>query len=265
MECIGKKDITWRSRDGRTGTATVRCGSCVPCLLRNSNEWAFRCALEYSLCDVACCLTLTVDEEHIDIFSEGVNRREIQLFLKRVRRSHPVRYFGCGEYGSLYGRPHYHVILFGWMPEDKRYFKRSKTGLPIYVSAELSKLWTYGFATIEDFNESTAVYCSKYLNKIKPPLPGKTPPFTFMSLKPSIGILALKYEDFERGYIYHKGVKRVIPRSFYLSLKRKGIEFPELSESRLAYVESLDDDELFLSEVDSSRKVENLLDKLRFL
>lgn len=265
MECYGKKNITWRSLDGRTGAATVRCCSCIPCLLKIANDWQFRCYLESTLHDEACCLTLTINEEHIADYPEGVTRRAVQLFLKRVRKAHPVRYFGCGEYGSLKGRPHYHVILFGWMPSDKRFFKFSPTGHPIYVSNELSSYWTDGFATIEDFSEESAFYCSKYLNKIKPPVEGKNAPFTFMSLKPSIGILALKESDFERGYIYHKGRKCVIPRSYYQSLKRQGIEFPELAEQRAEYVQSLDDDEIFLAELNSVRKKDILLDKLHFL
>lgn len=265
MECTGKKHITWRSTDGRTGVSDVRCCRCVSCLLKIANDWAFRCYLESTLHDEACCLTLTIDEDHISEFPAGVCRREIQLFLKRVRRKHPVRYFGCAEYGSLRGRPHYHVILFGWNPADKLFFKRSPTGRPIYVSKELSSFWKHGFATIEDFSEEAAFYCSKYLNKIKPVSDGKTPPFTFMSLKPSIGSLALSVADLERGYLYHKGRKCVIPRSYYQSLKRKGVEFPELSQKRAEYVLALDDDELYLNEVNSLRKAEILLDKLYFL
>lgn len=55
-----------------------------------------------------------------------LNRRDLQLFFKRLRKAHdpvqkvyghplfgyPIKYFAVGEYGDRYQRPHYHVILY---------------------------------------------------------------------------------------------------------------------------------------------------------
>lgn len=58
-------------------------------------------------------LTLTYNEEHRP---GEVKKEEVQNYVKRLRRYiEPAKcmYFACGEYGSKYGREHYHAILFG--------------------------------------------------------------------------------------------------------------------------------------------------------
>ncbi len=200
----------------------VRCGHCVACQVAYSSDWAFRCELEMTLHKKNTCVTLTYDDEHLPENGELV-KRDYQLFLKRLRKYfYPwtFRYFGCGEYGSKKGRCHFHIILFGVDFKDKVFFKTSKSGLPVYNSHDLSLLWKKGFATIGDVSRETSFYTAKYLSKLRTPN-GKIPPFCFMSLKPSIGFNYFTTEDFERGYIYFKGQKRFIPRSYYLSLKRK--------------------------------------------
>lgn len=267
MECVARKEIFYRSKDGsKQGKALVRCGKCLPCVLSTANEWSLRCVLEGRLHDECCCLTLTIDDEHMPEFTDETYRPMITKFLKRLRRLYPCRYFGCFEYGSQKGRPHYHVIIFGWRPADAKYFKQSDGG-KVYVSAELSRLWPYGFATIGDFDDRTGAYCSKYINKIKPPVLDKKAPFSIMSLKPSIGFFGVSQTELESGYVYYKGIRRSIPRSFYQTLKRQGIEFPELDARRAKNVEERydDDDEIYMEQLKSSVYSENMLDKLHIL
>ena len=50
-------------------------------------------------------------------------KRDLQLFLKRLRKKlvktygkdkkFRIRFIGCGEYGGTFGRPHYHLVIFG--------------------------------------------------------------------------------------------------------------------------------------------------------
>lgn len=59
----------------------------------------------------------------------GLYYRDVQLFFKRLRKAQvsygkrrnvkvvPIRYYGVGEYGEEYYRPHYHVILFNAVEE----------------------------------------------------------------------------------------------------------------------------------------------------
>ena len=90
------------------------CGRCMGCRLERARQWAMRCVHESFLYEKNCFLTLTYADDHLP--SDGsVNRRVLQLFLKRLRRAYPdavIRYFGCGEYGEELGRPHYHLCIF---------------------------------------------------------------------------------------------------------------------------------------------------------
>ena len=133
---------------------------------RYSADWALRCQMELRLHSESCCVTLTYDEEHCP---EELSRKDTQDFLKRLRKRFPdkrIRYFGCGEYGSKRGRPHFHIILFGINFADKKYFKMSDKNQKVYISKFLSSLWTFGFATIGDVSHETCFYTAKYLGTI---------------------------------------------------------------------------------------------------
>ena len=43
--------------------------------------------------------------------------------MKRLRKKYgsKIRFFQCGEYGELYGRPHYHACLLNFDFPDKEY------------------------------------------------------------------------------------------------------------------------------------------------
>lgn len=142
------------ARYGKCNILPLPCGKCLACKLSKAREWAVRCVLEASQYEENCFVTLTYDDAHLP--SDGkVHRKDLQDFLKRLRKKHEVRYFGCGEYGSMGNRPHYHLILFGWFPTDW------KNGL----SKELSALWPYGFNSVDDCNFRTCDYVARYTTK----------------------------------------------------------------------------------------------------
>ena len=99
-------------------------------------------------------VTLTFSDEHLP---EGghVVKELLDTFIDslraRLRRNFgiQVRYFGCGEYGTQFGRPHYHLLLFGYDFPDKLKF-RKHCGVWYYISEMLQKLWPYGFSLIGD-------------------------------------------------------------------------------------------------------------------
>ena len=101
----------------------VPCRMCMECRLNYTREWAMRICNEANSYDNNCFLTLTFNDEHLPN-DNSIHKRDLQLFVKRLRKAlvgKKIRYFGCGEYGGKFGRPHYHIIIFNWYPEDAFY------------------------------------------------------------------------------------------------------------------------------------------------
>lgn len=122
------------------------CGSCVGCQLSRARSWAVRCSLELSIHSRCCFVTLTYRDADLP---PTLSRHHLSLFRRALAKRVPgVRYFGCGEYGDWFGRPHYHALLFG--TEDEQAVVDS---------------WGRGFATAAPVNPAriayTAGYCAK--------------------------------------------------------------------------------------------------------
>lgn len=98
----------------------VPCGRCPQCYKRRISGWSFRLMQEDKRSDSSLFLTFTYDTKHVPITSNGfmgLSKRDVQLFIKRLRKAHtkkskPIRYYAAGEYGGKTNRPHYHIILF---------------------------------------------------------------------------------------------------------------------------------------------------------
>lgn len=92
---------------------SVPCGKCFECANKKRADWTFRLKEELQTADSAYFITLTYNDENV----KNLNKREIQLFLKRLRKAQAklvelkIRYFLTAEYGSRTNRPHYHIIL----------------------------------------------------------------------------------------------------------------------------------------------------------
>lgn len=193
----------------------IPCRKCFECIQSYSTNWAIRCSLEATMHKKNCFVTLTYDNEHL----QDISVKELQNFIKRLRKSlncQKVRYFGCGEYGELSGRPHYHLILFGVdFAEDRQFLKRDKRGNPIYTSAKLSKLWKNGFHSIGALTYDTAKYCAKYMQKFN--LKDGKKAFTLQSRKPAIGYnYAMEHSDSisKTGKVYIDGKEYNAPFQF---------------------------------------------------
>lgn len=135
-------------------------------------------------------VTLTYSQEHLPKGGTLVPKA-LQDFLKRLRKAvYPtqIRYYACGEYGEQDQRPHYHLAIFGLGPED---------------AETIDKAWGLGFSFIGDLSHDSAQYIAGYVTKkmthaegkctpqcTHPPLAGRLPEFSRMSLKPGIGAAA---------------------------------------------------------------------------
>lgn len=100
---------------------TFPCGKCPECLKRRVSGWSFRLMQEDKVSQSSLFVTLTYNTDHVPLTKNkfmSLCKKDVQLFFKRLRKYHGnkdqniIRYFVVGEYGSKYGRPHYHLILF---------------------------------------------------------------------------------------------------------------------------------------------------------
>ena len=168
----------------RKGLTEYPCGACPECFSARKGRIALLCYAESFSHANNCMITLTYDNYARDknnrIIGElppdrdlKVNRRDIQLFMKRLRKRFGpgIKVFGSAEYGSLTHRAHYHLLLFGVSFSDAVPIKKSKRGNTIYSSALLNKLWGNGICTVDSVTVSPSIasYCSKYSSKERSP------------------------------------------------------------------------------------------------
>lgn len=187
---------------------------------------------EAQLHDENMFLTLTYNNEHLPL---SISRREMQLFIKRLRKSlgsKKIRYVYCGEYGEKNQRPHYHLLIFGHSFDDQVPHQKLKSGY-IYTSKKLDALWGKGFASIGSVTFESAAYVARYcLKKITgkeadkayervDPSTGEivqiTPEFFQASLKPGIGVPWLeKYKSdvYPHDEVIVRGHKTRPPRAY---------------------------------------------------
>lgn len=143
------------------------CGQCVGCRLERSRQWAIRMVDEADCHKRNCFITLTFDEPNRlkRDNPDSLDKAEFQRFLKRLRKKYgSFRYYMCGEYGDLLGRPHYHAILFG-LDFDDKILEKVIDGRYYYSSVGLRECWSFGNNIITDVNFDTCAYVARYIMK----------------------------------------------------------------------------------------------------
>lgn len=162
----GRRSIVFTPKAGyHDRPVEVPCGQCVGCRMERSRQWAMRCLHESSLYENNCFITLTYDSDHLPKHGTLLVS-DFQKFMYRLRDRYGagIRYYHCGEYGSKFGRPHYHACLFNLDFEDKKLW-RVQNGFPLYTSASLSRLWPLGFSSVGAVTFQSAGYVARYLMK----------------------------------------------------------------------------------------------------
>lgn len=240
MRCLSPL-IAWRRKD-RVGVTLkfsegdsrfglkLPCGSCVACLLERSRQHAVKCMHEAECHDRSCFVTLTYDEENLP-YGGSLVKEHFQKFVRALRDSMevPVRYFGCGEYGARWGRPHYHALLFGVDFVEDRRVSGKRAGTEVFRSARLEGLWKMGRCEIGTVTFESAAYVARYVAKKlgEKALAGREPEFLVMSLKPGLGIPWLEENYaavYARDSVIVRGSESSPPRSYDVWLARR---FPE--------------------------------------
>lgn len=173
----------------------VGCGRCEMCKVNHRRMWTGRLLLESLNHEIASFVTLTYDDDNVpfmDVPSESgeflqtLCKYHIVDFFKRLRYYMSVydaydgvllRYFYCGEYGDLRGRPHYHIALFSLDERDREILEKS---------------WTFGHVRFDELNETTMHYICGYVMKKMTKsddlrLQGREPEFVGGSRRPALG------------------------------------------------------------------------------
>lgn len=138
----------------RDGTQ-VFCRKCWQCTENRINDWVGRCVAEQRTASASHSVTLTYgggDHERAAVLTYS----DVQKFLKRLRfHGFPCRYFVAGEYGTVKGRAHWHMMLY-WQGK-----------VPPHVEGERFQFehWEHGYAFFEQPNPASVRYVCKYIQK----------------------------------------------------------------------------------------------------
>lgn len=196
----------------------VPCRKCPPCLAKRSNGWIFRLMKQDTVSEKSLFVTLTYDNKHFTkesgrITPKGfltLNKRDFQLFMKRLRKNSPygtlLKYYAVGEYGSATLRPHYHAIIFNTTPD------------------EIKNAWGMGHTHCDIVNGNTVAYTTKYMHKGKLiPLHSnddRLPEFQLLSKGLGASYISrdtIRYhnEDINRNYLTGEGGVKIPMPDFY--------------------------------------------------
>lgn len=223
----------------------IPCGQCTGCRIAKGSDWTTRLVHESKFYIESCFPTLTYNNECLPENGTLV-KRDIQLFMKRLRREFPgvrIRYFAAGEYGDKTFRPHYHIILFGVaFLGDRRPHSKNEHGDQVYTSATLDRLWGKGQCLIGSVSPRSCGYVAQYAFKkvngkksdehyrrINPET-GETwvlqKEFALMSTHPGIGFEHYKIygkQMYLRGSVIDRGRELPIPKYYDRRLKKDDV------------------------------------------
>lgn len=142
----------------------VGCRKCDRCISNRVKDWVGRCIAETRTATAAYSVTLTYAPR------DGVDRHErtavltysdVQGYLKRLRKhGYNVRFLVAGEFGTLKGRVHWHIILFflGKVPPHKIWTPQNK-------QRWWDDFWPWGHQVWQKADMHAVRYVCKYITK----------------------------------------------------------------------------------------------------
>lgn len=212
----------------------VPCNKCIICKDKKAVSWATRVTCEANY-HANCPWWITLTYNDYNKPSDGIVKRDLQLFFKRLRErverqlniECKLRYVAVGEYGGNTARPHYHMELFGLpMMSAKEVLKLLEQAWSYRVSYKRFRqviddrgddalhyvfirydkngkplyYLRHGFVYVKPAHDNTPMYLAKYMFKPEDNTPkGKNPNFTLSSRKNGIGYpYIVDYADYHR-------------------------------------------------------------------
>ena len=195
----------------------VPCGQCMNCRIQKREEWTLRLMHELLYFDSCIFFTLTYSDEHLPP-NDSLVKKDLQDFFKRLRKrlgKRKIKYFATGEYGEEFGRPHYHIIMYGmdYLNTDDRQMIKDSWNL-----ADWNKLGRKPFG---DVSIQSIRYVVSYIEK---KILGKQEEFAYDGVEPAFHLVSkgigkdFAMENHERlestGSLQMFGFKRAIPRYY---------------------------------------------------
>ena len=235
MAC--SKDFRVKDKHYSNINYKIPCRYCINCRVDRRKEWVERCYYEFTHKVSGTFLTLTYDEANLydkcivrgndDKLRASLNYKHVKEFIRNLKYyietneekqsillQKDFTYLGVGEYGengSIWDRPHWHLLLFG---------------IDWYTNAELLEtIWGGGIADSKPILNGGINYVLKYIDK---QIMGKNaiydnylrwrlePPKQFMSK----GLGSKLYEEnrenaIQNNGIIKKGVHEIIVPQYY--------------------------------------------------
>lgn len=145
----------------------IGCRNCWQCKERRVLDWSGRCIAESKVATASSFVTLTYggeldangsptggsDHERVAVLTYS----DVQKFFKRLRKDgFACSYFVTGEYGTLKGRAHWHVIIY-WHGAVPKHNLREQTYHFQY--------WPHGHTYWDKVTPQTVRYVCKYVLK----------------------------------------------------------------------------------------------------
>lgn len=214
---------TAKSRRNDAKFVNVPCGKCPECVKAKQNAWLFRFNQQLLVSPLALFVTLTYNDESLpyanlwynedgtaDLHNMTLRKRDVQLFFKNLRYEYSklskkrIKYMLVGEYGSKFGRPHYHAIIFN-------------LDYPHLIDSE----WIHGFVyrPVLDTSRGGMSYVLKYISKNRNVNNYGIPEFSLTSKglgENYITAESLKWHtsNVENTYVRSDGFKLTMPRYY---------------------------------------------------
>lgn len=175
MECL--KPIYLVDRD-----MYVPCSRCAFCSQTRTNAWSARLYWEHRSSLSTAFVTLTYEDKHLTYFEGQYYKdvpqlvpEDIQKYFKRLRKAGlKFRYYAVGEYGSKYGRPHYHILFFFQNDFDENLLRDK---------------WSMGMVHVGKVSTASVNYCLSYIS-LRKKRGNRVHEFALMSKKLGAGYLS---------------------------------------------------------------------------
>lgn len=194
MRCIAP---VYAKGSTRANPVWVPCSRCGYCLRTRQISWSFRLLEEFKISSWTWFVTLTYDSVNLptnfkdcpiltkhwpdELDVPTLKSGDLQLFIKRLRKLNAryhnlqLRYYAAGEYGSRYGRPHYHIIFFNLHPK---------------AAEHITRTWNKGIVDLQvcKNNEAVCNYVASYVvTAYADAIRINKRPFSLVSKRPFLG------------------------------------------------------------------------------